>query len=56
VAAELKQQLGIDAELEVGSSGEFTVWVDGQRVAEKSGGRFPEPAAVIDAVRAARSG
>jgi hypothetical protein len=53
VAAQLKQDLGIDAELVVGRSGEFTVWVGETKVAEKSWGRFPDPAKVVDAVRAA---
>jgi hypothetical protein len=51
VAALLKQQLGLDAELLVGSSGEFTVWVGDQLVAEKTQGRFPAPDAVVSAVR-----
>ena len=51
MAAQLKQDLGVDAELVVGSSGEFTVWVDDKKVAEKSWGKFPEPAAVVTAVR-----
>jgi hypothetical protein len=54
VAAQLKQDLNVDAELVVGGSGEFTVWVDGTKVAEKSWGRFPEPTAVVTAVRAAQ--
>jgi hypothetical protein len=53
VAAELKQKIGIDAELVVGNSGEFTVWVGEQKVAEKKWGRFPAPEDVIDAVRVA---
>jgi predicted Rdx family selenoprotein len=52
VAAQLKQDLGIDVELVIGSSGEFTVWVDDKKVAEKSWGRFPDPQKVVDAVRA----
>ena len=52
VAAELKQALGVDAKLEVGSSGEFTVWVDDSKVAEKKWARFPDPADVVSAVRA----
>ena len=52
MAAELKNALGVESELVVGSSGEFTVWVDGKKVAEKKWS-FPEPAAVIAAVRAA---
>lgn len=55
MAAQLKQELGIDAELVVGSSGEFTVWVGDRKVAEKSWGRFPEPSAVVGAVRAAQT-
>lgn len=55
MAAQLKQDLGVDTELVVGSSGEFTVWVAGKVVAEKSRGVFPEPAAVVTAVRAAQS-
>jgi hypothetical protein len=55
VAAQLKQDLGIDASLVVGSSGEFTVWVGDQKVAEKTMGRFPEPDAVVAAVRASGS-
>lgn len=55
MAAQLKQDLGVDTELVVGGSGEFTVWVDDRKVAEKSWGRFPEPTAVVAAVRAASS-
>ena len=40
------------ATIEVGTSGEFTVWVDGVKVAEKTGGKFPEPAAIIAAIEA----
>ena len=53
MAAQLKQDLGVDAELTVGNSGEFTVWVGDKKVAEKSWGRFPEPNSVVSAVRAA---
>jgi len=52
VAAQLKQDLASDVELVVGSPGEFSVWVDGNKVAEKQSGRFPEPATVVAAVRA----
>lgn len=55
MAAELKRELGIDAGMEVGSSGEFTVWVGDKQVAEKKWGRFPDPADVIAAVKAAQS-
>lgn len=53
MAAELKQALGVDAELVVGSSGEFTVWLGEQKLAEKKWGRFPAPEDVVAAVRAA---
>jgi hypothetical protein len=53
VAAELKKQTGLDAQLLVGGSGEFTVWLDDRLVAEKKLGRFPEPEEVVAAVKAA---
>jgi hypothetical protein len=56
VAALLKQELNVVAELLVGGSGEFTVWVDDKMVAEKSWGRFPDPEDVVDAVREATAG
>ena len=52
MAAEL-QKMGVGAQLVVGDPGEFTVWVDEQKVAEKQQGRFPEPSDVIHAERAA---
>ena len=52
MAAEL-QKVGVGAQLVVGDPGEFTVWVDDQKVADKQQGRFPDPNDVIDAVRAA---
>lgn len=54
MAAQLKQDLGIDAQLVVGGSGEFTVWVDDAKVIEKRWARFPDPRDVVEAVRAAR--
>jgi hypothetical protein len=53
VAAELKRAVGIDAQLRVGNSGEFTVWLDDRLVAEKKLGRFPSPDDVVAAVKAA---
>ena len=52
MAAQLKQDLGIDAELVVGNAGELSVWVDGDKVAEKKWARFPDPTDVVAAVRA----
>ncbi len=51
MAAQLKQDLGVTVELIVGSSGEFTVWVGDQKVAEKTWRGFPDPDDVVDAVR-----
>ena len=42
----------MDAELVVGSSGEFTIWVDGKQILEKRRSKFPEPREIVDAVRA----
>ncbi len=53
MAAQVKQQLGVDAELVVGKSGEFTVWVGDAKVAEKTWGRFPDPETVLTAIRTA---
>jgi len=51
VAAQLANQLDVEAELIVGKPGEFTVWVDDRVVSEKSGMHFPDPDAVVAAVR-----
>lgn len=51
MAAQLKQDLGLETELVVGRPGEFTVWADDRKVAEKVMGKFPEPAAVVSAVK-----
>lgn len=53
MAAELKQKVGLDSELRVGGSGEFTVWFNDKLVAEKKFGRFPSPEDVVEAVKAA---
>ena len=53
MAAELKRNVGVDAELRVGGSGEFTVWIDDKLVAEKKFGKFPSPEECVAAVRAA---
>ena len=55
MAAQLEKDLGVVAEMVIGSSGEFTVWVDAAKVSEKTMGKFPEPAAVVAAVRAVTS-
>ena len=53
MAAELKKTTGLDAQLKVGGSGEFTVWIDDKLVAEKKFGRFPSPEECVAAVKAA---
>lgn len=53
MAAELKKATGLDAELKVGNSGEFTVWLDDKLLAEKKRGMFPSPEDVIAAVKQA---
>jgi hypothetical protein len=47
VAAEVKRATGLDANLAVGGSGEFTVWLDDKLVAEKKLGMFPSAEAVV---------
>jgi len=49
----LKKELGVDAETTGGKTGEFTVWVDDRRVAQKGWFRFPPDEKVLEAVRAA---
>jgi predicted Rdx family selenoprotein len=51
VAAQLKQDVNVETDLIVGTSGEFTVWVGDKRVAEKTRRGFPDPDDVVDAVR-----
>ncbi len=55
MAAQLKRDLDVDAELVIGSSGEFSIWVDDAKVIEKHGGRFPEAEAIVAAVRASKA-
>jgi hypothetical protein len=51
VAAQLKQDLGVESDLVVGKSGEFTIWLGDQLVAEKNWQGFPDPDDVVDSVR-----
>lgn len=50
MAAELKSELGVDADLHRGSGGIFQVAVDDQVVAERSFLRFPTTDEIVDAV------
>ena len=47
----IKEQTGLDAEVAPGSRGEFSVWVNGRKIAQKDNKGFPEDAAVVAAVR-----
>jgi hypothetical protein len=53
VAALIKEKLSLDTELEPGGRGEFTVWVDGKKVAEKSRSGFPSEPAIIELISTA---
>ena len=53
MAALIKQDTGIDAEIIQGGRGEFTVWVDDATVAKKDAGGFPTDDQIVTAVRAA---
>lgn len=53
MAAELKRELGLDAQLVVGNSGELSVWLDDKLIAEKKQGQFPSPDDVVAAMEAA---
>lgn len=53
MAAVLKSDLGVDAELVEGKRSEFTVWVGDKLVAEKSMKGFPSDEVVVARVRAA---
>jgi len=51
VAALIKQETNLDADLEPGGRGEFTVWLDGVKIAEKRRTGFPSDQALLEAVR-----
>lgn len=53
MAALIKQQLKLEADLTPGGRGEFTVWLDGKKIVEKSRTGFPTEAKIIEAVTAA---
>ena len=53
MAALIKQDTGIDAEIVEGARGEFTVWVEDATVAQKDAGGFPGDDDIVTAVRAA---
>jgi len=53
VAALIKEQLHADAEPEPGGRGEFSVWVDGHKIIEKTRTGFPGDLSIVESVKAA---
>ncbi len=53
MAALIKKESGADTDLEPGGRGEFTVWVDGKKVAEKGMRGFPPETDLIQTVKSA---
>ena len=51
MAALIKQETGMDADLVEGGRGEFTVWVGKNVVSQKDSSGFPEDAVVLSAVQ-----
>jgi hypothetical protein len=51
VAALIKRETGVEAQLVRGRIGEFSVWVDERRVAQKHWLRLPQDEQVLAAVR-----
>lgn len=51
MAAEIKKATGIEPEVVEGNRGEFTVWVDQKKVAEKTTDGFPTDQEAVSAVR-----
>ena len=56
MAAEIKKATGIEAEVVEGNRGEFTVWVDQDKVAGKTADGFPSDQEAVSAVRHAIKG
>ena len=55
MAAVIKEATGISPEIVEGARGEFTVWVDEEKVAQKTGDGFPSEEDALAAVRQALS-
>jgi predicted Rdx family selenoprotein len=53
VAALIKQDVNLDTDLEPGGRGEFSVWLDEVKIAEKSRTGFPSDQALLDAIKTA---
>lgn len=50
MAASIKDALGLDADIEPGGRGEFTIWVDDAKVSEKTRNGFPTEKAILDSI------
>jgi hypothetical protein len=50
VAALIKDSLHLDAAIEPGGRGEFSVWVDDVKVAEKTRSGFPAEKTIVEIV------
>ena len=55
MAALIKDSLTIDTTIEPGGRGEFTIWVDGVKVSEKSRSGFPSEKDILESVAKAVS-
>ena len=53
MAAVIKDALGVEAELEEGARGEFSIWVGKTRVSEKGPSGFPSEQDALAAVQQA---
>jgi hypothetical protein len=53
VAALIKEKLNLDTDLEPGGRGEFSVWVGGKKIAEKTRSGFPSEPAIVDLIKQA---
>jgi predicted Rdx family selenoprotein len=51
VAALIKEAVNLDTDLEPGGRGEFTLWLDDVKIAERSRTGFPSDKALLEAVR-----
>lgn len=56
MAALIAEATGVEPELISGNRGEFTVWVDDRRVAQKDSRGFPAEPDVVAAVQSALRG
>lgn len=50
MAALVKEKLDLDADVEPGGRGEFSVWLDGKKIAEKTRTGFPTETAIVDLI------